>query len=249
MEKAEKAIRTLLPCMFVVVLFVSSLTLIGAFSNHRLASEMVKRTLTDCRIQLEKVARRQAAECTKDTLPALDQAYLDQLRSASSSALGSETISFLFTVFSVFIISASVYALMKACKALENATEYATMGKDAGLATAIASHLCTSHHIAIILSAAGLDPSVRNANVSMLRETVHDLRGLLEGTYNQGVGMDRAQWSSFFDILTRMKSLLENLPYRNEIQDILTDCEKAWTILKETDFVHRFEEKLKGLTV
>lgn len=225
------------------VLVLAFAILIGGFNDHRFAQEMVHRTLTDASQCLQMYRTSSAPDV--DVCP-LDRAYLDQLRDESIRGLRSSDISFLFTICSLFIVSASVAALVEARKRLDSAKRYAKMGRNAASAMTISGQLTTCHDLAIVLFTTS-KALVKQECLSLLRQDLRTLRRGIENAERNRVGIDGAQRGSFRDIAVAMCSRVRSLPYQGEIADVVEDCEAVVELFRDTPFDEWFDEELGAL--
>lgn len=244
----ERLLRLLLIVMFLVLLFVSTLVVVAAFSNHRFAVEMVHRTLADAGEHL----RLRGAPNDQAGLSPLEQAYLSQLRAAATSVLDSSTLTFLFAVFGALTLSVWVYLLRAAKKALDGAKAVLdsarNIGLDANRVMAIVTHLHTAHQAAIAVWTAETQEA-RDKHLPVLRDSMRESKDLLRDARTRGVGFERTQYESFFDVASRTHSVIESLEQSGQLQEpaVAEDCAEVLRILRETDFVQRFERKIQLL--
>ena len=183
------------------------------------------------------------------------KAYLDQLQSRSRSALDSSTISFLFQVFALSLISAGVYMLSryhKSLLAMEQNAKRIIVSKDA-LKDFIEDGITSSTLGGIVSTGFGLGCNMRNGSketiqscLPLIRESTKQIRDLLETARTNNKGLHRSQRDVFVDQLTQIRDDLKNA---NASTDIVGQCEECVEILEKGGFVERYAARLETLEV
>jgi|GEM_PF-2798019 len=184
-------------------------------------------------------------------LAPLSHKELCELWEKSHSGLRADDMSFLFTVFSILIISASVYALHEVWKMLRKVGQYATLGEENATAMTIACDLCACHDMAVSIAATNGE-TAWNLCVPVLREHMKSLRKSVEQAQAKECAMPAPQRESFHDIARRTLDRLrypKDEQFKDTIEDCIEDCKEVVKILGDNKFEKRFEERRKCMEV
>ena len=201
-----------------------------------------------------KELRQAGGKCGRVKIDPNQSVYLQQLKLRSRSMLDSNTISFLFQIFALALVSAGAYVLARAQKNLRKAEEatkrVARIGKRVGpfVSNQAASSTLASYFVVALEESRYLgsltDKSVWASCKAGTFESLTQLKVELKRAWEEKRGMERSQFDIFLDQVAAIKN---NLGKVEGVEDLIVICKECEDILKEGEFVKRYEVKLKGL--
>ncbi len=232
----------LLFIMFLTVMIVSSLTVVAAFWNMRSSTEAVEIRMVEITKQLEE-----HPVSNNGAVPPELVAVIDRLGSQAAGVIDSSTMSFLFSVFCLALVSAGVYLLSRSQKNVISSEKRAmaavTFVINSSAASGVDGFISTAYDSSFqILSTKG-EPALTSA-ITYSRECLRQLERHLTEASKRSIGIDPIQHESFLD---RIGMTLENLEkdtgLRNRLAEHITSCKASRDILRTDEFISRFERQ------
>lgn len=236
MKKLE---HWVLMIMFLMMVFISASVMIFAFCNHRMAILMLEDTLCDIAENPTLTSPAKPREISSE-----GKAYIAELKSQSKAIMDSNTVSFLFQVLLLCIVTVAAYLLFRSYDALkiaqmnldeaqedlekteENTREAQGSLKEtlatirpffegASSSLAIASHYSNIQQMVAALYGAGHEE--RDALVSWIRDSFNGLEERLNTAKDKHHGIEPSLYDYFMlDIADKIDKKLGGLPGTQE---------------------------------
>ncbi len=229
--------------MFIVVLLVVSITVVAAYWDLQETNQRIVEMLGNISDYLDMISKTEKKETASQF-----KAFLEQLKTRVKGTLDSSTISFLFQVFAVALLSSGVYLLSRSHRHLRmvegKAREIAKFIESSSTSSAMEGNLKVIYNNVGLLTT-GSDETT----IAFTRDSLKNLRDMLEQADRNQTGMERRQHVSFLDQIVNILSNLSNMP--DDMQDRVTDLKEyskdCLNLLQTSGFVNRYEEQLKTL--
>ena len=252
----------LLILMFIVMMFVSSFTIIGAFRNLLDTNNKIENVLND----LYKDSKNNPL-IQEGKLSPIYKAYIERLEYKSKGMLDSSTISFLFQIFSLALISAGVYLLSRSHRNLKNAEKIvknaeiqaknvANKSEMIGLfvsngptSSAIASYFSIAYQMSVLLDASQ-DKNARIPLIALLSDTLISLKKILNRASRDQIGVEKSQYEFFMNRATEIITNLKKISKEDHprIIKLLDLCQESNELFESSNFVEIYNEQLSILT-
>jgi uncharacterized protein (UPF0333 family) len=236
----------LLILMFIVIMVVNAYVLIAAFSNLQLTNYNIERTIMKIYNHLPKYSMKKKCE-----LKTSHKANIERLQAQAKGTLDSSTISFLFQVFTLALISAGVYILKRSSsnvRAAEKKTELVgPFAANATFSYSIASHCLNALQITKLLKTSPNE--FKKGCIPVLRDSLKELKKVIQKADDKKIGIEKSQHELLLDnardIIGNIKSLPQAI--QENLSKSIEICAECLDILKSSSFVERYEEQLKIL--
>ncbi len=230
--------NALLIIMFIVIMVVGSLAILSAYSSLQLSNKLIDVTLTEISSHLENHKVPEGSELSPQLI-----AYREQIRSESKGLLDSSTISFLFQIFSLSLVSAGIYLLSRSRANLQNADRKSKAAAWIVMHTSISSAIegyCSLAH----QSSWFLRFKPNQTTFATMQDNLMGFRGILIKADQEAAGIPRSHFNSILDRLRQIDTNLKSLSQdnANRIEGLSKICQKSIDLLESSGFSERFEE-------
>ncbi|MCP4213729.1 MAG: hypothetical protein GY765_03685 [bacterium] len=262
----------LLTILFVVMIFLFSLILVVSAINLVTTNQGVKETL----LQIPVTLRNDALIKPDGTLSPKAKAYIDQLESKSKETLDSNTISFLFQVFALALVTVGVYLLSRSNENYRNTRNnyqdtivkyntvkdgYEHIKGQAGDAIRKAKKIeffvrcdqfaitLTSYYSNAYLICTLIKEQKNKDLFSDIREQQNQIEKQFKDANEEGLGLELKLLHFFLDYSTKIRNIIKSFTKLGiEIPvDILKICEANQKTLTGSDFDGRYKSQMEEL--
>jgi flagellar biogenesis protein FliO len=240
----------LLLLIFVLLLLLGAGLMVNAFRDFKDTNERVANAMEAASKQLGSRTKKRIVKI-KDTS---NEVYLEQLKTRSKSALDSNTISFLFQIFALSLVSAGVYLLSRSRRNLRKAEvttrKIASVGNKVGpfVTNAPFSSALGSHIIVALQECRHLrsmrTKTRKSSFMAVVLESLTQLLRWLETGRRNSMGLERSQHDIFLDQVCMIERNLTGIKGAEELVSLSRECMR---ILKEGEFVERYEKQLQEI--
>ena len=244
-------------CMFIIIIFMCTLILMSSFNNFINTNKEIEKTVTQTAEHIKSV--QSISDSTKTDL--FFSTNIDKLKSTIDKSINSNTISFLFTIFSIALVSAGVYLLSRSnSNLLESEEKLATTTEKAELigpfvtngltSFTIASYLSISYQLTWLLKTSTFNQK-KISFIPLIRDSLNILKNMLCQAANNNVGFDSTQLDFFLDYATGVLTNLEEFSkdINEQIEDIIKICNECIFILQNSSFDQLYEEQVHRLNL
>jgi len=236
--------------MLAVILLVGVFVMVNALLDLKYTNRRAVSAIETAAKELERSDGRYNANRQDPNLIV----FLEQLKTRSRSFLDSNTISFLFQIFALALVSSAVYVLSRSQRNLRKAEEtiksIAKIGTRLGpfVANAPVSSTLGNYFLAASEESRYLrtltDKQLWASCRAGTLEALTQLRVKLRRAFEERRGMESSQYEIFLDQLTTIRNHLAKLAGVEDLLKLLKECED---ILREGEFVERYKKQLKEI--
>ncbi len=236
----------LLLVMFLLLLLVGSDAIFQAYRDLHCANAKIEQSLTEVRVHLENLYTTGTGS---DQLTPEAEAFVRCLEAGAKDRLDSNTISFLFVIFSLCLVSAGVYLLNRARQNLSVAEEkVALIGPfvaNGPVASAIMGYSLAAYQTTWLLRTT-TNEEAKLSYITQARDYIEALlKPYLRRAADDERGIEPVHHSLFIDLITNIKSNLEHLEDRESVSSLISNCEECERLLKESSFVENYRKQLR----
>ncbi len=240
----------LLIVMFIVMMITSSSAIISAYYNLQLTNKRIQLSIKNALNRIKEHSNPTNGELIQSEI-----VRLMQLQSKSKGTLDSSTISFLFQVFTLALISAGVYILKRSFsnirsseRKIELIRQFINSGPNI---YALGNYFSNAYQITYPLKNIN-DDTLIDSYISLERDYLTIAKNKLERAAQDRIGIERSLHGSFLDYGVRIRSNLNIVIKENtlsqeikkRISDLIDICNECLELLKTSGFVEKFEEQL-----
>jgi hypothetical protein len=238
--------------LFMVILATCSVVIWDAFLSLRSANQHIESAVSDIATNLKK------EDSSNSGSRALIQSYLEQMKYNSKATLDSNTISFLFQLFAIALVTAGIYLLSRShwdLREMKKETKsiifkarmIEPLVHDNQASIIIDSYLSRAYFLSWLLSVRigdteGLFP--------MLRQILTETQNNLYDSVEKKIGIQKSLYDALLDKATFISINLSKLdkPTTDQIKDIISLASEIISTLKRSDFIENYDNHIRKLT-
>ncbi|MCP4705911.1 MAG: hypothetical protein GY865_15030 [candidate division Zixibacteria bacterium] len=237
---SRKLGNTLLTIMFLMVMIISCLSITSSYSSLQLSIQMLDVTYLEISRHLQE-----QTPLNKDgnLSPALE-AFRKQLKSDTSGVLESSTISFLFTILSLTLVTAGVYLLSRAHSNIIQAENKLSLASqqvsEVSVVSAMEGHIILAHHASFLLLDASTESSTANS-IANLRGKLTTIKNSLSSAHQSKIGIHPLLHKLLLDqVITISANIISRTDIADRLSELIIVCQDCVDILDDSKFVERY---------
>lgn len=233
--------------MLFVLLGLLAVVLVGSFWSLQETNERIGSLFRASAARLEDSK-------TTEEIKVTQTGYLERLKSVTREAMQAHTVAFLFQVFSVALLSAGGYLVLRFKSDVDNSMsnvrrarkQVAYIGDFVGNATvsvALVSQALMAVEMTCFFLRTG-ETLGYTTQVALARDLLTQLKTKLRDAKQRGRGIDRSQHAILLDQARNLVQSLQRLPHdlAADVADVLDIAQECENLLRSTTFVDRYEK-------
>lgn len=240
--------------LLLLLLLLSFGIMVNAFLDLRNTNERITITVRQAAADFNKAEKDLNESVTQDVAISR-QAYLDKLASSSHSMLDSSTISFLFQLFALALVSAGVYVLSRyhgklvaieenARQIIESRQAITEVVEDGIAWSSIGGLLLAGLGVSCALEMATRSSQEMVSRIASIRESIRQVNSAIGRALGSRRAMDVSQRDVFIDQIVTVKNSLKKA---GGVDDVEAMCEDCIRLLKRGEFVERHRDRREKL--
>jgi heme/copper-type cytochrome/quinol oxidase subunit 4 len=221
--------------LLICLVIISIIVIVGAYYSLQETNMHFKRIITD-------INHKISIDSSFATKPEA-KSYLEQLESKSSMILDSSTISYLFQLFTIALVSAGVYLLseshknmLKMKRSVKSVVSYITFQNIVRLEM----YFSQAHQLSLSIKT---DANTNQALIPVLQKRLTMIEDDLENGEKEEVAIESKIIDMFLDDIKYIKENISNPIYGN----LQNSCDEIQSLLKDGMFVKRYDQLKKDI--